>query len=295
MKGQHDSKTMCQNCHQFMSEEIYWNHIWDCKIHRMFIKEVFYGFECKLCSFESDGCGMMMRHMKQIHSKQILLNWTTIRNGIKMFHRKEKINGARKYFCKFCPEEKSREVEIIFHLKEFHTNEIREINSNPLDPKNQAILKDLNEKKSKKIKRRFDREVGLLRRLHEKSYRQAKQAAAAKTQELKREQNELKKRLNVTRNENEQLRRRLKNILSLKNEEKGDINSRTVVNVVTSIRSNQMIFEIEEASGGNDLGVDTSIHTDTNDEDVEMTEEPEKKKAEISDEKMFEDLFIDVF
>ena len=99
MKGQHDSKTMCQNCHQFMSEEIYWGHLWDCKIHRMFIKEVFYGYECKLCSFESDGCGMVMRHMKQIHAKQILMNWTTIRNGLKMFHRKEKINGARKYFC----------------------------------------------------------------------------------------------------------------------------------------------------------------------------------------------------
>ena len=128
-------------------------------------------------------------------------------------------------------------------------------------------------------KRRFDREVGLLRRLHEKSYRKSKQAAAAKAQELKREETELKQRLNATHNENEKLRRRLKKYLSLKNKEKEDISSKTVVKIVTSIRSNQMIFEIEEASGGNDLGVDTSIHTDTNDEDVEMTEEPEKKEG----------------
>ena len=279
MKEQHDSKTMCQNCHQFMSEEIYWNHIWDCKIHRMFIKEVNYGYECKMCSFESDGCGMVMRHMKQIHSKQILMNWTTIRNGLKMFHRKEKINGARKYFCKFCPQETARDVEMLFHLKELHTKEIREINSNP---ENLATFKSLTEQKSKKIKRRFDREVGLLRRLHEKSYRKAKQAADAKAQELKREQDELNKRLNATHTQNEKLGLRLKKIFSFKYKEKEDISSRTVVNVVTSIRSNQMIFEIEEASVGNDLG-DTSIHTYTNDEDVEMTEEPEKKKAEISD------------
>ena len=279
MKGQHDSKTMCQNCHQFMSEEIYWGHLWDCKIHRMFIKDVPYGYECKLCSLESDGCGMVMRHMKQIHAKQILMNWTTIRNGLKMFHRKEKINGIRKYFCKFCPEEKSRDVEMLFHLKELHTKEIREINSNP---ENLAIFKSLSEQKSKKIKRRFDREVGLLRRLHEKSYRKAKQAADAKAQELKREQDELNKRLNATHTQNEKLGLRLKKIFSFKYKEKEDISSRTVVNVVTSIRSNQMIFEIEEASVGNDLG-DTSIHTYTNDEDVEMTEEPEKKKAEISD------------
>ena len=255
MKGQHDSKTMCQNCHQFMSEEIYWGHLWDCKIHRMFIKEVFYGYECKLCSFESDGCGMMMRHMKQIHSKQILLNWTTIRNGLKMFRRKEKINGARKYFCKFCPQENSRDVEMLFHLKELHSNEIREINSNP---KNLALLKDFNDQKSNKIKRRFDREVGLLRRLHEKSYIKAKQADA-KAQELK-------------------------------NEEKGDISSKTDVNVVASFKSNQIIFEIEEQRGGNDFGVDTSIHNDMI--DIEMTEQPEEKEAEMSDAKMFEDFSL---
>ena len=274
MKGQHDSKTMCQNCHQFMSEGIYWGHFWDCKIHRMFIKEVPYGYECKLCSFESDGCGMVMRHMKQIHAKQILMNWTTIRNGLKMFHRKEKINGARKYFCKFCPQENSRDVEMLFHLKELHTKEIREINSNP---ENLAIFKSLSEQKSKKIKRRFDREVGLLRRLHEKSYRKAKQAAAAKEQELKREEIELKQRLNATHAQNEKLGLRLKNIFSFKYKKKEDITIKTVVNVVASVRSNQMIFEIEEASGGNDMGVDTSIHTDTNDKDVEMSE---KKKAD---------------
>ena len=274
MKGLHDPKTMCQNCHQFMSEEIYWDHLWDCKIHRMFIKEVPYGYECKLCSFESDGCGMVMRHMKQIHAKQILMNWTTIRNGLKMFHRKEKINGIRKYFCKFCPEEKSRDVEMLFHLKELHTNEIREINSNP---ENLATFKSLTEQKSKKIKRRFDREVGLLRRLHEKSYRKAKQAAAAKEQELKREEIELKQRLNATHAQNEKLGLRLKNIFSFKYKKKEDITIKTVVNVVASVRSNQMIFEIEEASGGNDMGVDTSIHTDTNDKDVEMSE---KKKAD---------------
>ena len=249
MKGQDDSKTICQFCHQLMHEEIYWDHLWDCKIHRMFIKEVFYGYECKLCSFESDGCGMMMRHMKQIHSKQILLNWTTIRNGLKMYRRKEKINGARKYFCKFCPQEKSRDVEMLFHLKELHTNEIREINSNP---KNLAIMKGLSNQKSKTIKRRFDKEVGLLRRLHEQSYIKAKQAAA-KAQELK-------------------------------NKEKGDTSSKTDENVVASFKSNQMVFEIE---GGNDLGVDTSIRNDTN--DIEMTEEPEEKEAEMSDAKMFED------
>ena len=245
---------MCQFCYQLMSEEKYLDHVWDCKIHSMYIEEILYGYECKLCSVQSGDCSIMIRHMRQDHSKQILVNWTSIRNGLKYFHRQEKINGVRKYFCKFCPQEKSKNVEMLFHLKELHTDVIQEVTSNPLDTKNQAILKDLDAKKSqqksKKIKRKFATEVGLLRRLQERSYIQAKQAAAM-AQELK-------------------------------NEEKGDISRKTDVTVVTSIKSNQMIFEIEEKNENDTTDIDT---------DVEMIEEPKEKDADISVERMLADFF----
>ena len=143
---------------------------------------------------------------------------------------------------------------MLFHLKELHTDVIQEVTSNPLDTKNQAILKDLDaqksQQKSKKIKRKFATEVGLLRRLQERSYIQAKQAAAM-AQELK-------------------------------NEEKGDISRKTDVTVVTSIKSNQMIFEIEEKNENDTTDIDT---------DVEMIEEPKEKDADISVERMLADFF----
>ena len=246
---------MCPYCYQSVSEEQYLDHLWDCKIHSMYIEEILYGYECKLCSVQSGDCSIMIRHMKQDHSKQILVNWTSIRNGLKYFHRQEKINGVRKYFCKFCPQEKSKNVEMLFHLKELHTDVIQEVTSNPLDTKNQAILKALDaqksQQKSKKIKRKFATEVGLLRRLQERSYIQAKQAAAM-AQELK-------------------------------NEEKGDISRKTDVTVVsTSIKSNQMTFEIEEKNENDTTDIDT---------DVEMIEEPKEKDADISVERMLADFF----
>ena len=246
---------MCHFCYQSISEEKYLDHLWDCKIHSMYVEQILYGYECKLCSVQSADFSMMIRHMKQTHSKQILVNWTSIRNGLKYFHREDKINGIRKYFCKFCPQEKSKNVEMLFHLKELHTDVIQELTSNPLDTENQAILKDLNaqksQQKSKKIKRKFDTEVGLLRRLHERSYIQAKQAAAM--------------------------------VQELKNEEKGDISRKTDVNVVTSIKSDQIIIEIEEKNENDPTDVDT---------DVEMIEEPEEKDVDISVERMLKDFFL---
>ena len=241
---------MCPYCYQSLSEEKYLDHLWDCKIHSMYIEEILYGYECRLCSVQSGDCSIMIRHMRQDHAKQIMVDWTSVRNGLKYFRREEKINGVRTYFCKFCPQEKSKNVEMLFHLKELHTDVISEVTSNPHDTKNQAILKDLNDQKSqeksKKIKRKFATEVGLLRRLQERSYIQAKQAAAM-TQESK-------------------------------NEEKGDISRKTDVNVVTSIKSNHVIIEIEEKN-----------ENDTT--DVEMIEEPKEKDADISVERMLADFF----
>ena len=242
---------ICRYCYQLVSEEKHLDHLWDCKIHYMYIEEILYGYECNLCSVQSADCSMMIRHMKQIHSKQILMNWTSITNGLKYFRREEKINGARKYFCKFCSQEKSKDVEMLFHLKELHTDAIQEVTSNPHDPKNLAILKDLDGQRSKKITRKFNIEVGLLRRLHERSYIQAKQAAAM-AQEL---------------------------II----EEKGDISRKTDVNVVTSIKSDQLIFEVEEKSENYTTDVDT---------DVEMIEEPVEKEDDSSFETMLDDFFL---
>ena len=254
---------MCPFCYQLTTEEQYMNHLWDCKVHSTYIKEILYGYECKLCSGQSADYSMMIRHMKQDHSKQILVNWTSVRNGLKYFHREEKINGVRKYFCKFCHQEKSKNVEMLFHLKELHTDVIQELTSNPHDTKNQAILKDLepqkSQQKSKKIKRKFATEVGLLRRLQERSYMQAKQAA-----EMAQE---------------------------LKNEEKGDINRKTDVNVVTSIKSNQMIFEIEEKNEIDTTDVKNENDTTDVDTDVEMIEEPKEKDADVSVERMLADFF----
>ena len=96
-------------------------------------------------------------------------------------------------------------------------------------------------KKIKKMKRRFDVEVGLLRKLHERSYLQAKEAAAMDQE--------------------------------LEIEETGDISRSTDLNVVSSIKSDQMIFEIEETSNMDTTDVDP---------DVEIMGEHNKEEADIS-------------
>ena len=222
---------MCQYCKKGMSEDDYLDHLLDCKVHFMFIKEQSYGFQCKLCSLvvsplePSDGRKMMMRHMKNIHSKQIVLNWRRMTNELRKFIKKEKIYGSKTYFCKFCPYEKSSKVEMIFHVKELHGDEIKELTSNPLDTKNLAILNDIMKKKSKEKNKRKDRardSITLTRRVLERNFHQALQAAKLNLEELK-------------------------------DEEEGNVNNQPDINVVSSVRSNQMIFEIEEQSE-NDTG-----------------------------------------
>lgn len=39
-----------------------------------FINELPYGFECQLCSFESDNFNIIMSHMKENHSNEIVLS-----------------------------------------------------------------------------------------------------------------------------------------------------------------------------------------------------------------------------
>ena len=39
-----------------------------------FINELPYGFECQLCSFESDNSNIIMSHMKEKHSNEIVLS-----------------------------------------------------------------------------------------------------------------------------------------------------------------------------------------------------------------------------
>ena len=93
----------CQYCKKEMFEDDYLDHILDCKVHFMFIKEQSYGFLCKLCSLvvsplePSDGRKMMMRHMKNIHSKQIVLNWRRMTNELRKFIKKEKIHGTKNF------------------------------------------------------------------------------------------------------------------------------------------------------------------------------------------------------
>jgi hypothetical protein len=271
-----ETQTFCQYCRKSMNEEDYLDHLLDCKVHFMFIKEQSYGFQCKLCSLivsplePSDGRRMMMRHMKKIHSKQIVLNWRRMTNELRKFLKKEKIHGSKKYLCKFCPHEKSSKVEMIFHVKELHADEIKELTSNPLDTKNLAILNDIMKKKSKeKNSRKVDRDsITLTRRVLERNFHQALQAAKLNLEELK-------------------------------DEEEGDVNNQTDVSVVSSVRSNQMIFEIEEHSENDtdvdedkDVDVEGNVDLDTDLElsDSEMNEEP----MEMSDERMIEDFDVEI-
>ena len=266
----------CQYCKKEMFEDDYLDHLLDCKVHFMFIKEQSYGFQCKLCSLvvsplePSDGRKMMMRHMKNIHSKQIVLNWRRMTNELRKFLKKEKIHGSKKYFCKFCLHEKSSKVEMIFHVKELHADEIKELTSNPLDTKNLAILNDIMKKKSKeKNKRKVDRDsITLTRRVLERNFHQALQAAKLNLEELK-------------------------------DEEEGNVNNQTDVNIVSSVRSNQMIFEIEEQSENDtdvdededvDVEEDVDLDTDLELSDSEMNEEP----MEMSDERMFQDFDVEI-
>ena len=116
--------------------------------------------------------------MKEIHSKEIVLSWTSMKNELKKYFR---LDSSKIYFCNLCKEEKSEVTEMIFHLKEIHSSEITKVPSKSLLKNN--VCKYTNHKiskrninklapKSKKIKRKcINREVSLLRIVLEKAHK----------------------------------------------------------------------------------------------------------------------------
>ena len=134
-----------------MSQENPSDHLQD------FIKELPYGFECELCSFESNDSSMVMSHIIEIHSKQIL--------DLSKLHSDETQNIAA----------------------------INPFKNNVGSTKSQAIILKDNDKKwlrPKSKKRKGNKEVSLLHSVLERAHLQY----VAMSQEFKREDEENKKR-----------------------------------------------------------------------------------------------------
>ena len=121
-----------------------------------FINELPYGFECQLCSFESDNFNIIMSHMKEKHSNEIVLS-------LKKLHSDETKNIAAMSLYK-----------------------------DNVKTKNQAISKDKDKKwlrpKSKKKRRNRD-DVSLLRTVLKHAHLQS----VAMSQEFQMEDEENKK------------------------------------------------------------------------------------------------------
>ena len=122
-----------------------------------FINELPYGFECKLCSFESDNFNIIMSHIKEKHSNEIVLS-------VKKLHSDETKNIAAMSLYK-----------------------------DNVKTKNQAISKDKDKKwlrpKSKKKRRNRD-DVSLLRTVLKQVHLQS----VAMSQEFQMEDEENNKR-----------------------------------------------------------------------------------------------------
>ena len=121
-----------------------------------FINELPYGFECKLCSFESDNFNIIMSHMKEKHSNEIVLS-------VKKLHSDETKNIAAMSLYK-----------------------------DNVKTKNQAISKDKDKKwlPPKPKKRRNRDNVSLLRTVLKQVHLQS----VAMSQEFQMEDEENKKR-----------------------------------------------------------------------------------------------------
>ena len=174
-------------------------------------------------------------------------------NSVQLVAEEQFVGQRKKAFqCKFCEASYDTAAYIEEHFNSCHEYIQVEVHEE----------KKLNEKYNK-IKRRFDVEVGLLRRLHERSYLKAKQAADLS------EKIDCKIPKGKIVIENDIIVIETKMAQELKTEEMGDISKTTDVNVVSSIKSGQMIFEIEETS-----------NTDV-DPDFEMMGEHNKKVTDI--------------
>lgn len=255
----------CQYCQQLMSEQNHLDHLQECKMHCRFIMDISYGYECQLCSFESDAYQMVSSHLKASHSKQIVLSWTIMKNGLKKFFRKEKTNGSRLYFCNLCHEEQSQVGEMVFHVKELHSDETKKVTFNNFNsskdnvcPKNQAISKDIFNKPIPKTRKRkrFDKEVGLLRTVLERTHLQSVEMS----QEFKNEEEENKKR-------------KLRKVSQLR-----IVLERTHHRFVAKNCQKKPNEDEADIGGLNDYGIDTSIDTDKESNDAEINEEPRGKK-----------------
>lgn len=121
-----------------------------------FINELPYGFECQLCSFESDNFNIIMSHMKEKHSNEIMLS-------LKKLH--------------------SDETQNIAAISPFKYN---------VKNKNQAISKDKDKKwlRPKPKKRRKRDDVSLLRTVLKQVHLQS----VAMSQEFQMEDEENNKR-----------------------------------------------------------------------------------------------------
>ena len=74
-----------------------------------FINELPYGFECQLCSFESDNSNIIMSHMKEKHSNEIMLS-------LKKLHSDETQNIVAITPFKYNVKTKNQKCELLPHI-----------------------------------------------------------------------------------------------------------------------------------------------------------------------------------